>query len=86
MAAKVLSVPHLPEKVSLYAGLLTAHILIPELVIFPLQKANLLPEKIYISSPTSLHQLFWPISIKTAEQVGKKKVHLVLLKIFKTTL
>lgn len=44
-AAKVLSVPHLPENISLYAGLLSAPTLIPELVIFPLQKANLLPEK-----------------------------------------
>lgn len=30
-------------------------------------------KKIYISSPTSLHQLSWSISTKTAEQVGVKK-------------
>lgn len=48
-------------------------------------KGKPVAKKIYFSSPTSMRQLFWPISIKTAQQV-EKKAHLGLLMIFKTIL
>lgn len=81
-AAKVWSAPHLPDIVSLIAGRLTVHALIPELVMFPLKKANLQPEK--KSTFLLLLDCISFSGLYPSRQLRKKgkKVHLVLLKIF----